>query len=81
MPGDSNAINEKYVNMRKFCISFDFLNYIWDKELDLMSNDKVRRPYLLPGIFHQICNNCKDSLRAKVQVDRRLSSSYIQAFA
>jgi len=25
MPGKSDAINEKYVNMGKFCISFDFL--------------------------------------------------------
>ncbi len=51
MPGKSDAINEKYVNMGKFCISFDFLNDIWDKELALMNKDKVGRPYLYPESF------------------------------
>jgi hypothetical protein len=34
MPGKSDAITKKYVNMGKFCISFDFLNDIWNEELD-----------------------------------------------
>ncbi|HOT85106.1 MAG TPA: hypothetical protein PLO49_08055 [Methanofastidiosum sp.] len=46
MPGKGDAINEKYVNMGKFCISFDFLNNIWDEELALMNKDKVGRPYM-----------------------------------
>ena len=51
MPGKGDAINEKYVNMGKFCISFDFLNDIWDEELALMNKDKVGRPYLYPESF------------------------------
>ncbi|HPK99797.1 MAG TPA: transposase [Methanofastidiosum sp.] len=51
MPGKGDAINEKYVNMGKFCISFDFLNTIWDEELALMNKDKVGRPYLYPESF------------------------------
>ncbi|NMC76286.1 MAG: hypothetical protein GYA60_03190 [Candidatus Methanofastidiosa archaeon] len=35
-----DTINEKYVNMEKFCISFDFLNEIWDKKLALMKKDR-----------------------------------------
>ncbi|HQG61846.1 MAG: hypothetical protein KBB87_05885 [Candidatus Methanofastidiosum sp.] len=46
MPGKGDAINEKYVNMGKFCMSFDFLNTIWDEELALMNKDKVGRPYM-----------------------------------
>lgn len=51
MKGESDAINEKYVKMGNFCIYFDFLNDIWNKELALMNNDKVGRPYLYPEYF------------------------------
>jgi len=36
MPDKSDSIKEKYVKKGKFCISFDFLNDIWDKEFALM---------------------------------------------
>lgn len=51
MPYKCDTINEKYANMREFCISFDYLNDIWNKELALMNKDDVRRSYFYPRTF------------------------------